>query len=65
MSLDAELSLEDALDLCWTTMAECFIPEETLLKQSMLEKYWPDQEQLGLKTLKQLRRKYHGQGSSQ
>nr|MDT0251488.1 V-type ATP synthase subunit B [Endozoicomonas sp.] len=46
MSLDAAMSLEDALDLCWTTMAECFSPEETLMKQSLLEKYWPNQEQV-------------------
>ena len=50
MALDAELGLEEALDLCWTTMAECFTPEETLLKQSMLEKYWPNREQLGIET---------------
>ncbi len=46
MSLDAAMSLEEALDNCWETMAECFGPEETLMKQSLLEKYWPNQEQL-------------------
>ncbi|MGI2026173.1 V-type ATP synthase subunit B [Endozoicomonas acroporae] len=46
MSLDAAMSLEEALDKCWETMAECFGPEETLMKQSLLEKYWPNPEQL-------------------
>lgn len=46
MSLDIAMSLEDALDKCWETMAECFGPEETLMKQSLLEKYWPNPEQL-------------------
>lgn len=46
MSLDVAMSLEDALDKCWETMAECFGPEETLMKQSLLEKYWPNPEQL-------------------
>ena len=41
MALDAAMSLEDALDLCWETLAQCFEPGETLMKQSLLEKYWP------------------------
>lgn len=41
MSLDVVMSLEDALDLCWETLAQCFKPDETLMKQSLLEKYWP------------------------
>ena len=48
MSLDASMTLEEALDKCWETMAECFGPEETLMKQSFLEKYWPNQEQLSV-----------------
>ena len=46
MSLDAAMPLEQALDKCWATMAECFGPQETLMKQSLLEKYWPNPEQL-------------------
>ncbi|PJE80600.1 V-type sodium ATPase subunit B [invertebrate metagenome] len=42
MRLDVKLTLEDALDLCWKTLAECFSQEETLIKQSLLDKYWPD-----------------------
>ncbi len=41
MALDAAMSLEEALDTCWQTLAECFSPEETLMKQSLIEKYWP------------------------
>ena len=42
MSLDAAMPLEEALDTCWDTLAECFSPEETLMKQSLIEKYWPE-----------------------
>ena len=48
MSLDAAMSLEDALDLCWETLAECFEPGETLMKQSLLEKYWPNKAAVGV-----------------
>lgn len=41
MSLDVNLSLEDALDLGWKTLAECFQPDEVGIKQSLLNKYWP------------------------
>ena len=46
MALDVVMPLEQALDKCWETMAECFTPQETLIKQSLLEKYWPNPEQL-------------------
>ena len=46
MSLDAAMSLEEALDLCWETLAQCFAPEETLMKQGLIEKYWPNREQV-------------------
>jgi V/A-type H+-transporting ATPase subunit B len=41
MSLKVNISLEKALDLGWLTLAECFSPEETGIKKSMIEKYWP------------------------
>lgn len=41
MSLDVNLPLEEALDLGWKTLAECFQAEETGIKQSLLNKYWP------------------------
>ncbi len=41
MSLEVNIPLEKALDLSWEIMAECFSPEETGIKKSMIEKYWP------------------------
>ncbi len=41
MSLDVNISLENALNLGWEIMAECFSPEETGIKKSIVEKYWP------------------------
>ena len=45
MALNASMPLEEALDTCWQTLAECFTPEETLMKQSLVEKYWPSNVQ--------------------
>jgi V/A-type H+-transporting ATPase subunit B len=44
MNIDVSLSLEDALDLGWQTMAECFAPEELLMKQQFIDKYYPRRE---------------------
>jgi V/A-type H+-transporting ATPase subunit B len=41
MNLQVNLSLEDALDLGWQTLQECFTPEETGIKKILIEKYWP------------------------
>jgi V/A-type H+/Na+-transporting ATPase subunit B len=41
MSLDVSLPLDEALDLGWHTMAECFEPGELLMKQNLIEKYYP------------------------
>jgi V/A-type H+-transporting ATPase subunit B len=41
MSLEVNISLEEALDLGWKIMAESFSPEETGIKMSLIEKYWP------------------------
>jgi V/A-type H+-transporting ATPase subunit B len=41
MSLKVNIPLEEALDLCWWIMAESFSPEETGIKMSIVEKYWP------------------------
>ncbi|MBW2498606.1 MAG: V-type ATP synthase subunit B [Deltaproteobacteria bacterium] len=41
MKIDVSMSLENALDLCWETMAECFEPQELLMKQSIVDKYFP------------------------
>jgi V/A-type H+-transporting ATPase subunit B len=41
MALTVNIPLEAALDLGWEILHECFIPEETGIRKSMIEKYWP------------------------
>ncbi len=41
MDAAVALPLEAALDLGWRTMAECFPPEDLLVRQSLIEKYYP------------------------
>lgn len=41
MPLKVNIPLEQALDLGWQILAECFSPEETGIKRSVLEQYWP------------------------
>ena len=43
MDLSKNIPLEDALDLGWKILADCFEPEETGLKSSLIEEYWPKQ----------------------
>ncbi len=45
--MDTRVSLPvlDALDLCWTTLGECFDPQELLMKQNLIDKYFPQPEQ--------------------
>jgi V/A-type H+-transporting ATPase subunit B len=45
MKIDVSLSLEDALDLCWHTLAECFTTEQLLMKRELIDKYYPDLSQ--------------------
>lgn len=40
MDLSKNISLEDALDLGWEILAECFEPNETGIKSALVEKYW-------------------------
>lgn len=41
MNLQVNLALEEALDLGWKTLSECFEKHEVGIKQSLLDKYWP------------------------
>ncbi|MDO5441275.1 MAG: V-type ATP synthase subunit B [Bacillota bacterium] len=41
MDLSVNIPLEDALDLGWEILAECFEPNETGLKTSLLNERWP------------------------
>ncbi len=44
--MDTRVSLPviEALDLCWQTLAECFEPKELLMKQNLIDKYYPKTE---------------------
>ncbi|MFW1678723.1 V-type ATP synthase subunit B [Pontibacter sp. JAM-7] len=41
MDIRISMPLEQALDLCWQTLAECFDVQELLMKQSLVDKYFP------------------------
>lgn len=41
MNLQVNLLLEEALDLGWQTLAECFELEEVGVKKQIADKYWP------------------------
>jgi V/A-type H+-transporting ATPase subunit B len=45
MDINISLSLEDALNLGWQTLAECFESQELLMKQALVDKYFPKQQQ--------------------
>ena len=40
MNINVSIELNDALDLCWQTLAECFEPQELLMKQALVDKYF-------------------------
>ncbi len=41
MDINVSIPLEEALDLAWKTLAECFRPEQLLMKQGLIDKYYP------------------------
>ena len=41
MDVGVSLPVIEALDLCWKTLGECFLPEELLMKQELVDKYYP------------------------
>ncbi|MDD5449342.1 MAG: V-type ATP synthase subunit B [Candidatus Omnitrophica bacterium] len=41
MPLKLNVPLEEALDLGWKILGECFKPEETGIRKTMIDKYWP------------------------
>ena len=45
MDINVSIPLEPALDLGWKTLAECFEPQELLMKQALIDKYFPKQIQ--------------------
>ncbi len=44
MDLQVSIALEDALDLGWSILAECFSPAETGIPTELVEKFWPEEE---------------------
>ena len=46
MDLRVNIPLEEALDLGWQILAECFKPNETGMKTSLLKERWPDKDAL-------------------
>lgn len=47
MDLRVNISLEEALDLGWKILAECFEPNETGLKTNLMRERWPNPLSLG------------------
>ena len=43
MDLSVNIPIEEALDLCWTILADCFEPAETGLPTDLVKKFWPKQ----------------------
>lgn len=41
MNLEVNLALEDALNMGWRILAECFNRDQAGIKESLLNKYWP------------------------
>jgi V/A-type H+/Na+-transporting ATPase subunit B len=56
MNLNVSMPLEQALDVGWRTMAECFEPEELLMKQELIEKYYPHKDPTAATTAQSERR---------
>lgn len=44
MDVAVSIPLEAALDLAWETLAECFRPDELLMKQELVDKYFPKRD---------------------
>lgn len=42
MNLQVNLPINEALDLGWKTLAECFKKDQVGIKERMVERYWPD-----------------------
>ena len=41
MDIRVSLPFNQALDACWQTLAACFEPQELLMKQALIDKYFP------------------------
>jgi V/A-type H+/Na+-transporting ATPase subunit B len=43
MDIKVSMPVIEALDRCWGTLAECFDPGELLMKQDLIDKYFPSE----------------------
>lgn len=41
MDLTVAIALEQALDLGWEILGECFAPEEVVIRTELIERFWP------------------------
>jgi V/A-type H+-transporting ATPase subunit B len=41
MDLEVDIGINEALDLGWDTLGECFAPDEVGIKQEFIDRYWP------------------------
>jgi V/A-type H+-transporting ATPase subunit B len=41
MDLKVDIGINEALDLGWWTLGECFTPDEVGIKQEFIDRYWP------------------------
>jgi V/A-type H+-transporting ATPase subunit B len=44
MDIRVSVPVIAALDRCWETLAECFEPQELLMKQELIDKYFPKEK---------------------
>ncbi|MDR1760523.1 MAG: V-type ATP synthase subunit B [Fibrobacter sp.] len=44
MDLSVNIQLENALDLGWKILADCFTPEETGIPSKLIEEFWPEKK---------------------
>ena len=65
MGIEVSLPLEQALDLCWQTLAECFRPEQLLMKQELVERYFPRAEPAATEGLAENEEGGHGEAAAQ
>jgi V/A-type H+-transporting ATPase subunit B len=42
MDLSVNIPLFDALDRCWQILAQCFEPNETGIRRSVIDQHWPE-----------------------
>jgi V/A-type H+-transporting ATPase subunit B len=45
MDIKASMPLIEALDYCWKVLAECFNPQELLMKQALVDNYFPEKKE--------------------